>query len=166
MTQPFHAKSMAELPDLNALAARSGLEFLQDVLNGTLAQAPIGDTLNFWPIAVENGRVTFEGAPQFDSVNPLRTVHGGWYGAILDSCMGCAVQSTLPKGKGYTTLEFKVNILRSIPLGMTVTAVGTVQHTGRSTGVATAELRGKEDGRLYATGSTTCIVLTLPSPAG
>ena len=80
--------------------------------------------------------------------------------------MACAVQTTLPRGKGSTTLEFKVNILRPIPMGMTVEAMGKVQHSGRSTGVAFGELRGKEDGRLYATGSTTCIVLTLPSPSG
>ncbi len=73
--------------------------------------------------------------------------------------MACAVQSTLPAGSVYTTLEYKVNITRAVPLGTEVEAVGTVLHPGRRTGVATGELRGVLDGRLYAAGSTTCIVI-------
>jgi len=67
----------------------------------------------------------------------------------------------VPKGSVYTTLEFKTNIIRPIKLGTEIEAVGTSQHTGRSTGVAVAELRGVEDGKLYATGSTTCIVMKM-----
>jgi len=73
--------------------------------------------------------------------------------------MGCAVMTELARGEIYTTLEFKTNITRALALGQTVRAIGTVQHRGRSTGVATGELRGVEDGKLYATGSTTCIIL-------
>jgi len=40
-------------------------------------------------------------------------------------------------------------------------AIGTAQHVGRSTGIAIGEIRGVEDGKLYATGSTTCIVMKL-----
>ena len=73
--------------------------------------------------------------------------------------MACAVMTIVPKGSYYTTLEYKVNIVRSIPIGMQVRATGTVQHAGRSTGVSVGELRGVEDGKLYATGSTTCIIM-------
>ncbi len=66
-----------------------------------------------------------------------------------------------PKRSTYTTLEFKPNITRAIPLGMLVEAIGTIQHSGRSTGVANGEIRGVEDGRLYATGSTTCLIMKL-----
>ncbi len=68
--------------------------------------------------------------------------------------------TTLPTGHVYTTLEYQVNIMRPIPLGTEVQAVGESQHAGRSTGVARGEIRGAADGRLYATGSTTCIVMT------
>jgi len=74
--------------------------------------------------------------------------------------MACAIQTKLPKGGADTTLEYKVNILRSIPLGMQIDCIGQVDHVGRSTGVANGEIRGVEDGKLYATGSTTCIVLS------
>ncbi|QYX58483.1 PaaI family thioesterase [Roseovarius sp. SCSIO 43702] len=132
---------------------------MRSILRGELSGPPIGRTLGFRLTGVEEGRVTFEGTPGFDATNPMRGLHGGWYGAILDSCMACAVMTRVPRGSFYTTLEFKVNITRAIPLGTPVRAIGTVQHAGRSTGVATGELRGAEDDRLYATGSTTCMIM-------
>jgi uncharacterized protein (TIGR00369 family) len=103
----------------------------------------------------------FRGTPEFSVTNPMGTVHGGWYGTLLDSAMACAVMTAVPKGSAYTTLEYKINILRSIPLGTTVDCVGVIDHVGRSTGVAHGEIRGVQDGKLYATGSTTCIVMNI-----
>ena len=153
------ATSIEELPDWADLTSRSGLEFIQDVVTGHLAGPPIGTTLGFWPILAEDGLVIFEGTPEFNATNPTRGLHGGWYGAILDSCMACAVMTKVPKGSIYTTLEYKVNITRAIPLNTKVKAIGRVSHAGRSTGVATGEIRGFEDDRLYATGSTTCMIM-------
>jgi len=161
MTDRRYAASMEELPSLADTLSRSGLEFMQDVTNGTLAGPPIGQTLGFWPVTIEEGKVVFEGTPEFKAMNPVGTVHGGWYGAILDSCMACAVMTKVPKGSVYTTLEYKVNIIRPIPAGMTVHAVGIVQHVGRSTGIAIGEIIGVEDGKVYATGSTTCIIMKM-----
>jgi uncharacterized protein (TIGR00369 family) len=157
------ATSLDDLPDRSDLLSRSGLEFMQDMIAGRLAGPPIGATLGFWPVLAEDGRVVFEGAPGFDVTNPMRGVHGGWFGAILDSCMACAVMTRLARGEVYTTLEYKVNITRALPLDTTVRAIGTVSHSGRSTGVAMGELRGLSDDRLYATGSTTCIIMR-PEP--
>jgi len=87
-----------------------------------------------------------------------------WVGAggtILDSAMACAVMSSVPKGSVYTTLEYKVNIIRPVPLGMEVDCIGVTDHVGRSTGIAHGEVRGVENGKLYATGSTTCIVMKI-----
>ena len=152
-----------DLPDRGDVLSRSGLEFMQDVLAGRLATAPIWRTLGFWLEEVQDGRIVLHGQPEFGSSNPMRAVHGGWYGAILDSCMACAVMTCVPKGSFYTTLEYKINITRPIPLGSKVQAIGTVQHAGRSTGVAVGEVRGIDDDRLYATGSTTCIIMQGPS---
>jgi uncharacterized protein (TIGR00369 family) len=90
----------------------------------------------------------------------MGTVHGGWYGTLLDSAMACAVMTAVPKGSTYTTLEYKVNVTRALPPGTEIEAVGTVSHAGRSTGVAEGAIRGVLDGKLYATGSTTCLILT------
>ncbi|WP_272003541.1 PaaI family thioesterase [Roseovarius sp. ZX-A-9] len=156
---PHIAHSLDELPDFDALLSRSGLEFMQDILAGTLSGPPIGATLGFALSSVEKGRVSFEGAAQFAATNPMRGVHGGWYGALLDSCMSCAVMTCVPRGHFYTTLEYKVNLTRALPLDTPVIAEGVVSHAGRSTAVASGEIRGRDDGRLYATGSTTCMIM-------
>ncbi|MGR3503589.1 PaaI family thioesterase [Pseudaestuariivita sp.] len=137
----------------------SGLAFMEGMRDGTLPAPPICRVLNYQLTAVSAGEVTFEGTPEFDHCNPMGTVHGGWYGTLLDSCMACAVMTMLEKGTGYTTLEYKINVTRGIPLGTRIAARGWVQHMGRSTGVAAGEMRGVEDDKLYATGSTTCMVL-------
>ncbi len=153
------ATSPADLPSLDELLSMSGLEYLQKMLTGEIAGTPISKTLNFHPHAVERGRVVFRGTPQFAHANQMGGLHGGWYGTVLDSCMATAVMSMLPKGSAYTTLEFKTNITRVLPLGTLIEAIGTIQHSGRSTGVANGEIRGVADGRLYATGSTTCLIM-------
>ncbi|THH37360.1 PaaI family thioesterase [Aliishimia ponticola] len=154
------ATSPADLPTPQETLGMSGLEFMQAVLAGEIPGPPIGQTLGYELLSVEEGRAVFRGAPSFEKTNPMGTVHGGWYGTLLDSAMACAVMTRVPKGSVYTTLEYKVNILRPIPLGMMIDCVGTTDHVGRSTGVAHGEIRGVEDGKLYATGSTTCIVMT------
>ncbi|MEQ9695823.1 PaaI family thioesterase [Shimia sp. SDUM112013] len=162
MQRRFFAQSPSELPQLPDVLKMTGLELMQGIVNGDIAGPPIGETLGFWPVEAVDGKVVFEGTPEFKTLNPLGTVHGGWYGTVLDSCMACAVQTKLKAGQIYTTLEFKVNIIRPIPIGTTVHAVGTVHHAGRSTGIADGEIIGVEDGRLYATGSTTCIIMNGP----
>ena len=161
MNKRFIATKPEELASSDEMLSRSGLEFMQDMLAGKLAGPPIGITLNYWPESVADGEVVVVGAPLFAHTNPMGTVHGGWYGTVLDSCMACAVMTRVPKGSVYTTLEYKISILRSIPIGMQVRATGRVQHSGRSTGVAEGEIRGIDDGKLYATGTTTCIIMKM-----
>lgn len=129
------------------------------IRDGTLPQPPIAKILNYRVTEVGPGRVVFMGTPTFDHCNPMGTVHGGWYGTLLDSAMACAVMTVVPEGSFYTTLEYKVNLVRSIPLNTEILAEGVVQHGGRSTGVAEGWIRGAADGKLYATGSTTCLIM-------
>lgn len=152
---------MVDLLPMEKILEMSGLEFMQGVANGTLPQPPIGRSLNYHVHEATDGRVEFRGTPLFEHTNPMGTVHGGWYGTLLDSCMACAVMTKVPKGSAYTTLEYKINITRPIPLGTEIAAIGVIDHVGRSTGVAHGEIRGVEDGKLYATGSTTCIVMKM-----
>lgn len=158
---PKIAKSPEDLLTQQEALKLSGLEFMQAILDGTNPGPPIGATMGYTLHAVEDGRVVFRGAPEFNVTNPMGTVHGGWYGTLLDSAMACAVMTKVPAGSVYTTLEYKVNILRSIPLGLQIDCIGLADHVGRSTGVAHGEIRGVEDGKLYATGSTTCIVMKI-----
>ena len=143
------------------IAAMPGVEFLNGILRGELPAAPMARHMGIVMTEVEEGRVVFEGEPTEDHLNPLGTTHGGWFGTILDSALGCAAMSRLPAGAGYTTLEYKVNLIRGIPAGIRVRAIATADHVGRSTGIAKADLVGVEDGRLYGQASTTCLVIKI-----
>lgn len=138
----------------------SGLDRVRGMRDGTLPGPPIGDTLGFGVTEVEAGRVVVEAVPGPAHANTTGQPHGGWYGAVLDTCMACAVLTMVPDGSSYTTLEYRVNVTRPVPLGMRVRAEGLIQHAGRSTGVARGEIRGAENGVLYATGSTTCLIMS------
>ncbi len=149
-----------DLPDRDKILSMSGLDFMLSIQRGELPGPPIAQIMNTTLGLVEKGCTIFRGTPEFAHTNPVGSVHGGWYGTLLDSCMACAVMTTIPKGAIYTTLEYKINIVRAIPLGTTVTATGVVDHAGRSTGVATGRIEGL-DGKLYATGSTTCLIMQI-----
>ena len=154
------SKEVKDVLSMEEILEISGLDMMEGILKGIYPAAPIANILNYKVHAVEKGRVVFRGTPNPESRNPMGTLHGGWYGTILDSAMACAVMTTLPAGKIQTTLEFKVNIIRSIPIGVTIEAVGTVEHSGKSTGVAVGSLIDIKTGRLYASSSTTCIIMT------
>jgi len=155
---PKVAASPEDLLSPAELLAMSGLDYLRAMQRGEFAGAPISAPMNFALSEVEHGCVTFTGTPEFRHANPMGGVHGGWFGTLLDSCMACAVMSTLKAGSYYTTLEYKINITRALPLGTEVRATGRIQHAGRTTGVASGEVRDAA-GTLYATGSTTCLIM-------
>lgn len=142
----------------NSVAGLSGPEVFEAIFAGKLPRPPNGDTLDFVPIHIERGLAVFQGRPIAKHYNPLGTVHGGWCAALLDSALGCAVHSTLPAGKGYTTLEVKLNIVRAlteaVPL---VRAEGKVLHVGQQVATAEAWLTGPDD-RLYAHATAPCLV--------
>lgn len=155
------ANEMRQLPSQEEILSMTGLEFMEKIKRGELPGAPIAKTLNYDLISVSLGQVIFRGAPKFDSMNPVGSVHGGWYGTLLDSAMACAVMTKIPKGSFYTTLEYKINIVKAIPIGMEIDAIGLVTHSGRSTGTADGKIIGTKDKILYATGSTTCLIMQL-----
>lgn len=152
-------RSPADIATISDLTSRSGLDFIRAIESGEIAGGAIAGALNFWIDHAEAGAVTFRGVPDLQAMNPMGGVHGGWYGTLLDSAMGCAAMTVLPQGKLYTTLEYKVNLVRGLKMGTEVICTGRVQHAGRSTIVADGAIRGAEDGKLYATGSTTCLVM-------
>ena len=158
----LYANELNELLSPEQLVQMSGLDFMQAMLDGKLPGPPISRTMGYTLHEVSEGRAVFRGAPTFEMTNPMGTVHGGWYGTLLDSAMACAVMTKVPRGSVYTTLEYKINIIRTIPLDMEIDCIGTTDHVGRSTGVAHGEIRGLKDGRLYATGTTTCIIMDMP----
>jgi uncharacterized protein (TIGR00369 family) len=147
------------------VATMDGLGLFHAMLRGDLPFAAIGRTLDFLLVEVDRGRAVFQGAPGPGHLNPMGSVHGGWYATLLDSALGCAVHSALPQGKAYTTLELKVNMIRALtPRVQRVRAIGQLIHLGGQTATADARLVGP-DGKLYAHASTTCLVFDLRVPA-
>ena len=153
-------------PARTAQAARmmAGLELLRAIQAGDLPPPPVSRLIGMTLAAVEPGRVTMRLAAGEHLYNPIGSVHGGMIATLLDSVMGCAVHSTLPAGRGYTTLEIKVNYLRAVTVASgEITAVGRVVHTGRRTGVAEAVLTDAR-GATCATASTTCLIFDMAGP--
>jgi uncharacterized protein (TIGR00369 family) len=140
------------------LAGLSGLEMMQAMLRGDIPYAAIAKTLNFQIIEVGPGRAVFQGEPLPEHLNPLGTIHGGWFATLLDSALGCAVHTMMPAGRAYTTAELGVNLVKAItPKVRRVRAEGKVIHCGRQLATAEARLVGP-DGTLYAHATTTCLV--------
>lgn len=157
-----HTAEAAPVPP-GALARNAGAEVLKAVMNGELPSAPIADTLNFFLVEVEPGRVVFQGSPRPAFYNPIGSVHGGWAATLLDSCVACAVHSTLPAGKGYTTVELKVNFVRAVmPDTGPMRAEGKVINVGGRIGTAEGRLTDAS-GKLYAHATTTCLIFDMPS---
>lgn len=141
----------------------SGLEALLAYTNGTLPQPPISILMDMGFEEVEHGRIVFTGTPAEYHYNPIGTVHGGFAATLLDSALGCAVHSTLPAGVGYTTLELHVNYIRAITAETGILRCeGKVIHAGKQMATAEAKLTDV-NGKLYAHGSTTCLIFPLPS---
>ncbi len=138
--------------------AMSGLEFVQGLAEGTLPLNTIAQTLGYDVAEAANGRVVVTAKPGGMHLNPAGTVHGGLAATLLDSCMGLAVQSTLEKGVGQTTLEFKISLLRPItPETGEIRAEGIVLSRGRRVGTAEGRITDG-NGRLLAHGTTTCLI--------
>ncbi len=137
--------------------AVSGLDFLRGMKEGRMPHPPISGLLAYRIVEVEEGRVMFKGTASPEFTNPMGTMHGGWYGTLLDSAMACAVMTKVEKGQQFTTLEFKVNLTRPFPLGEDALAIGAVIHFGRRTAVAEARLVDRRE-RTYAHLMTTCMV--------
>lgn len=140
----------------------SGLEFVRGLADGTLPLNTIAGTLGYDVTEAESGRVVVTAVPNGAHLNPAGTVHGGLAATMLDSCMGLAIQSTLDKGVGSTTLEFKISFVRPVtPETGVIRAEGTVINCGRRIGLAEGRVTDGR-GRLLAHGTTTCLIFESP----
>jgi uncharacterized protein (TIGR00369 family) len=142
----------------NQHKAMTGLEFVKGLADGTLPLNTLAQTLRYDVTEAESGRVVVTAEPSDIHLNPAGTVHGGFSATLLDSCMGLAVQSTLEKGVGQTTLEFKISLVRPItPETGPIRAEGIVLSRGRRVGTAEGRITDGQ-GHLLAHGTTTCLI--------
>ncbi len=147
------------------LASLSGLDFLRKMFAGELPDAPMMQLVGYSHGSADPGHVVFHATPGFQHYNPIGSVHGGFAATLLDSAMGCAVQSMLPAGMVYTTLEFKITLIKAITRDSgEVRAEGRALNVGRRVGTAEGRLTDTS-GRLLAHGTTTCLVFEAPGGA-
>ena len=136
----------------------TGLEVLEAIRDNRIKHPSMAHTLGFRLTEVENGRAVISGETGSDFCNPNGTIHGAWPAALLDSCMGSAVHSTLPAGANFTIVEVKINFVRPIYVDTgTVVAEGKIVRVGRQIGLADGVMRDS-NGDVLATGSTTCLI--------
>lgn len=139
----------------------SGFDFLNGIMNGEISPAPIAETLDFHPFSLEEGKAVFEFEAKEFHYNPLGSVHGGVITTVLDTVMGCSLQSALPQGVAYTTLELKVNFLKAVTTySGKLKSTGKIIHLGKTTALVEADLKD-EQGKVYAHGISTCMIFKL-----
>ena len=140
-------------------AELSGLELFAAMAEGRVPPPPIMQALDFSGFSFDDGQVTFSLIPQEFHYNPLGSVHGGVYAALLDSACGCAVHTKLPAGVFYTSLDLSVKFLRPVTISTgEITAEGSVVHLGRRTALAEARIVDAA-GKVYATATSSCLIL-------
>jgi uncharacterized protein (TIGR00369 family) len=146
--------------DRAQIASMSGLEYLRSLMQSGRG-VPIGALMDFHLVKIDTGLAVFSGTPAEFHYNPIGVVHGGFAATLLDSALGCSVHTTLKAGLAYTTLELKVNYVRALRLSTgPVTCEGKVIYVGNR--IATAEGRITDaGGKLYAHGSTTCLIMPM-----
>lgn len=147
--------------ELGREAARSsGIEYLRSLI-ARHRRVPIGVTLGFFLVDVAEGVAVFEAEAGPWAYNPIGSVHGGWYAAVLDAPLGVALHTLLPQGVGYTTLELKVNLVRQVrPDSGVMRAIGKVVHKGSHIAVTEARMEDSV-GRLYAFATATCMIMAI-----
>jgi len=139
----------------------AGIDYMRAMVDGVLPPPPIAGLMEFTLAEVEPGRAVFTCRPDESSYNPIGVVHGGLVCTLLDSVAGCALHSALPQGKGYTSVEIKVNYLKAVRTSSgLLTATGTVVKAGSRVGF-TEGVVTDASGAVVATATSTLLVFDL-----
>ena len=140
----------------------SGLDYLRAMAAGELPPPPISGLMQMQVTEVDPGRVVFTCTPDESTYNPIGAVHGGLVCTLLDSVAGCALHSTLPQGRGYTSIEIKVSYLAPVRVSSgQLTATGTVVKAGSRVGFTEGTVTDAS-GATVATATSTLLVFDLP----
>ena len=136
----------------------SGLEYMRQLMTGEREPSGMARLMNMRLVEVEEGRAVFAVEPDERHYNGLGIAHGGLAATLLDSALGCAINTVMPAGRVFTTLEMKVNYVRPMQRETgEVRCEAEVLHAGSR--VATAEGRIVDAaGKLYAHGTATCML--------
>ncbi|OLC45806.1 MAG: hypothetical protein AUH43_15410 [Acidobacteria bacterium 13_1_40CM_65_14] len=140
----------------------SGIEYFRKMMAGELPPPAMLELFGIRLVEVEEGRVVFSATAEERFYNGTGVAHGGFAATLLDTALGCAINSAMPVGRRFTTLELKINLTRPLTkeAGL-LRCEANVVHVGGRT--ATSEGRIVDaKGKLYAHGTTTCIIVEPP----
>jgi uncharacterized protein (TIGR00369 family) len=144
---------------LAARASMTGLEFFRQMVAGLVPQPPMVQLLGMRIVEADEGRVVFTAEPSEAYYNGMGVVHGGFLATMLDSALGCAINTLVRAGKRFTTLDLTINYTRPVLAGVgTLRCEATVIHVGNRVGTAEARVVDAR-GKLYAHATTTCIAV-------
>jgi uncharacterized protein (TIGR00369 family) len=140
----------------------SGVEYFRKMLAGELPPPPMLDLFDIRLVEVDPGRVVFTATAAERFYNGTGVAHGGFAATLLDTALGCAINSSMPAGRRFTTLELKINLTRPLTTeaGL-LRCEASVVHVGSRTATSEARIVDRH-GKLYAHGTTTCIVVDPP----
>jgi uncharacterized protein (TIGR00369 family) len=138
----------------------SGLEHMEKVRAGELPEAPILRLIGFRHSELEAGRIVFTFDPAEQHYNAIGRVHGGIASTLLDAAMGTAIYTQLPAGQAPLTVQLNVHYVRAMSATSGEMSVeGKVVSVGRTAATAEGRLVDSK-GRLYAHGTTTCVIVS------
>src|SRR5262245_64650494 len=140
----------------------SGLAYLQKLIAGEVPHPAMLELVGIRMIEAEAGRVVLAAQAEERFYNGSGVAHGGFAATVLDTGLGCAINSMMPAGRRFTTLELKVNLTRPLTLEAgTLRCEARVVHVGGRTATSEGRIVDR-NGKLYAHGTTTCIVVEPP----
>ena len=133
------------------------LDLAQKTLRGEVPPPPVGRLLGFILKSIEPGHAVFEMEADERHHNPMGTLHGGVYCDLADAAMGFAYAATLGEGETFTTIELKINFLRTVRQA-TLTAEARVVKAGSTLGYVECDVKD-QTGTLVARAASTCMKL-------
>ncbi|MCB1333618.1 MAG: PaaI family thioesterase [Roseivivax sp.] len=145
------------------LGSLPGVALFRAVMAGEMPHPPLTGGIPMAVTEADEGRVVWTVRAPDWFLNPMGGVHGGFAMTVLDSALGCAVHSALPAGKGYTSVEVKVNMTRPVPVGEDLRCEGKLITLGGRVGTSEARLTDAR-GRVLAFGTSTCLVFDVAAP--
>ena len=137
----------------------TGLEFLKAMMEGKIPAPSMAETIPSRLVLAEEGFVRFMVRADKRHLNPMGGVHGGFSATVLDSVTGCAVQTLMEAGVRYSTINLEVKMIRPIPLEQDLIAEGVMINRSRRLAVSEGKIMD-EEGKIYAAGSATCMILS------
>jgi uncharacterized protein (TIGR00369 family) len=120
----------------------SGREIIEGIRDGRVPPSPLALLIGFRVVEVKEGEVAFELEPREDLENLSSALHGGVAAALLDTALGAALQTLLPAGQGFATLNLSVSYLRALNQSSgLIRAEAIVQHRGRTSAYVLGDVR-------------------------